>query len=104
MTEFNLFAILAVIAGLGLVIFAVVTMTSFVKIAVVLFLIRNALGVQQTPPNLVLYAIALVLTAYVSAPLVQTVHERVNDPSASFEPLPIGKMPPSGQASQFENI
>jgi type III secretion protein R len=82
--EFNLFAILAVVAGLGLVIFAVVTMTSFVKIAVVLFLMRNALGVQQTPPNLVLYAIALVLTAYVSTPLVQTVYERVNDPPSEF--------------------
>ncbi|BAM93183.1 type III secretion system protein YscR [Bradyrhizobium oligotrophicum S58] len=85
MTQFNLFAVLAVIAGLGLVTFAVVTMTSFVKIAVVLFLIRNALGVQQTPPNLVLYAIALVLTAYVSAPLVQAVYERVNDRATEFQ-------------------
>jgi type III secretion protein R len=84
-TQFNLFAVLAVIAGLGLVTFAVVTTTSFVKIAVVLFLIRNALGVQQTPPNLVLYAIALVLTAYVSAPLVQSVYERVNDRPSEFQ-------------------
>jgi type III secretion protein R len=83
-TEPNLFAILAVISALGLVIFVVVTMTSFVKISVVLFLMRNALGVQQTPPNLVLYAIALVLTAYVSAPVVQTVYERVSDPASEF--------------------
>lgn len=84
MTEPNLFAILAVISGLGLVIFVVVTMTSFIKISVVLFLMRNALGMQQTPPNLVLYAIALVLTAYVSAPTVQTVYERVSQPANEF--------------------
>ena len=84
MTDPNLFAILAVISGLGLVIFVVVTMTSFIKISVVLFLMRNALGVQQTPPNLVLYAIALVLTGYVSAPVVQTVYERVSDPASEF--------------------
>jgi type III secretion protein R len=83
-TDPNLFAILAVISGLGLVIFVVVTMTSFIKISVVLFLMRNALGVQQTPPNLVLYAIALVLTGYVSAPVVQTVYERVSDPASEF--------------------
>jgi type III secretion protein R len=83
-TEPNLFAILAVISALGLVIFVVVTMTSFIKISVVLFLMRNALGVQQTPPNLVLYAIAMVLTVYVSAPVVQTVYERVNDSANEF--------------------
>jgi len=83
-TEQNLFAFLAVIAGIGLVVFVVVTMTSFIKISVVLFLMRNALGVQQTPPNLVLYAIALVLTAYVSAPVVQTVYERVSTPANEF--------------------
>jgi len=48
----------------------VVTMTGFLKISVVLFLIRNALGIQQTPPNLVLFAIALVLTVYVTMPLI----------------------------------
>jgi type III secretion protein R len=81
----NLFAILAVIAALGLVIFVVVTMTSFIKISVVMFLVRNALGVQQTPPNLVLYAIALVLTIYISAPVVQTMYDRVNDPTSEYK-------------------
>jgi type III secretion protein R len=81
----NLFAILAVVAAFGLVIFTVVTMTSFIKIAVVMFLVRNALGVQQTPPNLVLYAIALVLTIYISAPVVRTIYDRVNDPGNQYQ-------------------
>ncbi|GEN22781.1 EscR/YscR/HrcR family type III secretion system export apparatus protein [Halomonas cupida] len=72
MSEFepNLIGIIIVVASLGLLPLAVVTMTSFLKISVVLFLIRNALGVQQTPPNLVLYGIALVLTVYITTPLV----------------------------------
>ena len=72
MTEFqpNLIAIIIVVATIGLVPLAVVTMTGFLKISVVLFLIRNALGVQQTPPNLVLYGIALILTVYITTPLI----------------------------------
>ncbi|WP_395598791.1 type III secretion system export apparatus subunit SctR [Pseudomonas sp. A1437] len=66
----NLIEIIIVVSTIGLVPLAVVTMTGFLKISVVLFLIRNALGVQQTPPNLVLYGIALILTVYVTAPLV----------------------------------
>jgi type III secretion protein R len=40
----------------------------FIKIAVVMFLLRNALGIQQTPPNLMYYAIAMVLTIYIRMP------------------------------------
>jgi type III secretion protein R len=54
-------------------------MTSFLKISVVLALVRNALGVQQTPPNIVLYTIALVLTIYISAPVLNTVYARLNE-------------------------
>jgi type III secretion protein R len=80
----NTLAIMAIIAGFGLVTFVVVTMTSFIKVAVVLFLVRNALGIQQTPPNLVLYAIALVLTIFISAPVVHAIWDRVNDPSLQY--------------------
>lgn len=62
---------LALVLGLvALVPLAVVCMTAFLKIAVVLSLVRNAIGVQQTPPNIVLYALALVLAAYVMAPVL----------------------------------
>jgi len=61
----------------GLIPFFVVTMTGFLKISVVMFLVRNALGIQQTPPNLLLYGIALVLTVYVSAPLMSNLYGRL---------------------------
>lgn len=72
MNEFepNLIAIILIVSTIGLLPMAVVTMTAFLKISVVLFLIRNALGVQQSPSNLVLHGIALILTVYVTAPLV----------------------------------
>jgi type III secretion protein R len=66
----NLLPIIFSVAAIGLIPFAMITMTAFLKIAVVLFLLRNALGTQQTPPNLVLYAITLVLALYVSAPVL----------------------------------
>lgn len=59
---------LAVLAGLSLLPFAIMLLTSFMKIVVVLSLLRNALGVQQTPPNQVLNGIALLLTIYVMFP------------------------------------
>ncbi|MGR2737922.1 type III secretion system export apparatus subunit SctR [Billgrantia sp. Q4P2] len=83
----NLIGMIIVIAGLGLLPLAVVTMTSFLKIAVVLFLIRNALGIQQTPPNLVLYGIALVLTVYITTPLVGEITYRLETQGGSFDSI-----------------
>ena len=76
--QFNIFGILVTLVTFGLIPLFVVTMTAFLKISVVMFLVRNALGIQQTPPNLVLYAIALVLTLYVSAPVLSEIHGRLN--------------------------
>ena len=66
--------VLVGITGVDLGTFADVTMTSGIKIAVVLFLLRNALGIQQTPPNIVLYGIALLLSIYVMAPVVMSAY------------------------------
>jgi type III secretion protein R len=51
--------------------FFAVMVTSFTKIVVVLSLIRNALGLQQVPPNLVLNGLALILSLYVMYPTIQ---------------------------------
>jgi len=60
---------LTVLAGLSMVPFVVMMSTSFVKIAVVLALIRNALGTQQVPPNIVITGLAMILTIYVMLPV-----------------------------------
>ncbi len=40
-------------------------------------LLRNALGVQQVPPNLALYALSLILTAYIMAPIGVSMYEHM---------------------------
>ena len=45
--------------------------TSFVKLVVVLSLIRNALGIQQIPPNMVMNGLALILSLYIMNPVMQ---------------------------------
>src|SRR3569833_73862 len=57
------------IVAIGLIPFAAMMVTSYTKIVVVLGLLRNALGVQQVPPNMVLNGIAIIISVYIMAPL-----------------------------------
>ncbi|MBW7849361.1 MAG: type III secretion system export apparatus subunit SctR [Rhodospirillales bacterium] len=68
------FALAGLLAGMALVPFVAIMVTSFVKLAVVLSLVRNALGVQQIPPNMALYGLALILTVYIMAPVGHQIH------------------------------
>ncbi len=45
-----------------------IMVTSFTRIVVVLSVLRNALGLQQTPPNMVITSLALFLTFFIMAP------------------------------------
>jgi type III secretion protein R len=81
----NLLTILIAITALGFLTFVAITMTSFLKLSVVLFLLRNALGVQQTPPNIVLYGIALLLTGYVMAPVANRVYVEFAAPQQHYQ-------------------
>ncbi len=60
---------LIVLAALAMVPFIVMMVTSFVKIAVVLALIRNAMGTQQVPPNVIVTGLAMILTIYIMVPV-----------------------------------
>lgn len=53
--------------------------TCFLKIAVVLVIVRNAIGVQQAPPTMALYAIALSLSLLVMAPGFTEIGQRMQD-------------------------
>ncbi|WP_419815612.1 type III secretion system export apparatus subunit SctR [Glacieibacterium sp.] len=72
---------LAVVVALALAPFFAVMVTSFTKIVVVLSLLRNALGLQQVPPNIVLNGLALVLTLYVMQPVGARMAEAVGGPN-----------------------
>jgi type III secretion protein R len=62
------------LAALSLVPFALMMVTSFVKISVVLSIVRSALGTQQIPPNPVITGLAIILTVYIMAPVGQAMY------------------------------
>ncbi|MCP1102519.1 flagellar biosynthetic protein FliP [Aequitasia blattaphilus] len=61
----------------------VIMTTSFVRIIIILSFTRNALGVQQTPPNMVLVGIALFLTLFIMSPVIKVVDENAYQPYKS---------------------
>ncbi len=67
--------IIALITILSLAPSILIMVTSFVRIVVVLSLLRTALGVQQSPPNSVIISLSLFLTAFVMAPVFETAYE-----------------------------
>ena len=68
---------LLIVVALALAPFFAVMVTSFTKIVVTLSLLRNALGLQQVPPNLVLNGLALILTLYVMYPVGQQMEDAI---------------------------
>ena len=79
LTQFSPSSALLTVIVLALAPFVAVMVTSFTKIVVVLSLLRNALGVQQIPPNVVLNGIALILTVYVMYPVGQRMFAEVGE-------------------------
>ncbi len=70
--------VLVTVVSLALAPFVAVMVTSFTKIVVVLSLLRNALGLQQVPPNVVINGLAIVLSIYVMYPVLLDTHAAVN--------------------------
>ena len=64
---------------LSLAPFIAMMVTSYVKIVVVFSLVRNALSIQQIPPNMVLNGLAMILSMYVMAPVVQQGYRSMRD-------------------------
>ena len=63
------FTLILVLVGLSLLPLVAMVATSYLKIVVVISLIRNALGIQSIPPNMVVNALAVILTFYIMAPV-----------------------------------
>lgn len=70
---------------LGLTVLAIlpallVCLTSFLRIIVVLSMLRHAIGMNETPPNTVLIGLALFLTLFTMSPVLQKVNHDAFDP------------------------
>ena len=80
------FALIAVLIGMSLLPFLAMIATSYLKIVVVISLIRNALGIQSIPPNMVVNALAMILTFYIMAPCVGKAWDTFNEAKADNKP------------------
>lgn len=83
----ELIPILLALGTLAVAPFLALMVTSFAKIVVVLGLLRQALGLQQVPPNMVLNGIALVLTVYVMAPVFSQAGDNLKASGQSMEDI-----------------
>ncbi|ECJ4666107.1 EscR/YscR/HrcR family type III secretion system export apparatus protein [Salmonella enterica subsp. diarizonae] len=87
------YALIILLVCLSILSFIVVSCTSFLKIAVVFSLLRNALGIQQIPPNMAIYGLALILTFFIMAPVGMSINDNIQK-----EPFSIS------DSSLYENI
>lgn len=77
--------IIVLVVSLALAPFVMVMVTSFTKIVIVLSLLRNALGLQQTPPNVVINGLAIILSVYIMYPVVLDTQDRVTLAAAEMQ-------------------
>ena len=88
MTGVNPLDFMVVMALLGLAPFFLMMVTSYVKIVVVTSLVRNALGVQQVPPAMVMNGLAIILSLFIMAPMMTSTMEIVEKIRLSPDPSP----------------
>ncbi|HDR2354466.1 TPA: type III secretion system export apparatus subunit SctR [Enterobacter roggenkampii] len=63
------YTLITLLVALSILPMLVVCCTSFLKISIVFSILRNALGIQQIPPNMAIYGLALILTLFIMAPV-----------------------------------
>ncbi len=85
-TEYSLpLQILILMGALTILPSLVLGMTSFTRIIIVMSILRQALGTQQTPPNQVLIAISLFLTFFIMSPTLTKIYNEAATPYMNNE-------------------
>lgn len=79
--------LLGVLAVLGLAPFIAIMVSSYLKLVVVMYILRNALGLQQVPPNLAVNGLAIILSIYIMAPVGMQVADVFQSHNVSMENL-----------------
>lgn len=75
------------LGSLSLLPLFMIVCTCFLKISMVLLITRNAIGVQQVPPNMAVYGIALAATLFVMAPVFGDMGERLENDSIDLSTM-----------------
>lgn len=79
--------LMVLMSAVAVIPFLAIAVTSYVKLVVVLGLVRNALGVQNIPPNMALNAVAILLSVYIMQPVAKGVYEGLRDKPIASETL-----------------
>lgn len=80
-TQYSLsLQVLALMTAITVVPSIILGMTSFTRIIIVLSILRQALGTQQTPPNQVLIAIALFISFFIMSPILMSINDTALNP------------------------
>lgn len=77
--------VLLLMTGLTLLPAALMTMTSFMRIVIVLAMLRQAMGTQQSPSNQVIIGMAFFMTLFIMAPVLDKINETAVEPYLSEE-------------------
>ncbi|MFS2008029.1 type III secretion system export apparatus subunit SctR [Duganella sp. CT11-25] len=75
-SQYDVVSFAILLGMMSLIPLIVVVTTSFLKISLVLLVLRNAIGVQQVPPTLAIYGIALSMSIFIMAPTAQQIGTR----------------------------
>ncbi|NIG12937.1 EscR/YscR/HrcR family type III secretion system export apparatus protein [Pantoea sp. Al-1710] len=78
-SSFNPLALAILLGAISLIPLLLMITTCFLKVSTVMMLTRNAIGVQQVPPNMALYGIALAATLFVMAPVLDGMQTRFKE-------------------------
>ena len=84
---------------LGLAPFIAIMVSSFIKLVIVMHLIRSALGLQQEPPNLAISGIAIILSLYIMAPVAMETYEIFNSYDVNVNDIQNPQLPTALKAS-----
>ncbi|MEP1385340.1 MAG: flagellar type III secretion system pore protein FliP [Paraglaciecola sp.] len=90
--------VVAIMTALSLLPAFVMMMTSFTRIIIVLSILRQAIGLQQSPSNQILIGVSLFLSMFIMAPVFEKINETalqpyLNEEITSIQAYEIGKQP-----------
>jgi flagellar biosynthetic protein FliP len=90
--------VLAMMTALSLLPAFIMMMTSFTRIIIVLSILRQAIGLQQSPSNQILIGVSLFLSMFIMAPVFEEINETALQPylseeATSLEAYELAKLP-----------
>ena len=77
-------SMMLVLAIMGLAPFIIVMVTCYAKLVIVLSMVRNALGTQQAPSNMVINGLSIILSLYIMAPVGWAMADIVGKDQAKY--------------------